>query len=181
MPSRPHDAGWRGLAAGVPQVAVRALATNFGARARDLIVAVGPSISAASYEVGAEVRDRFAAAGFGGSLPEWFPSATRPGHWLFDGWRSARDQLVGAGVDGADIHVSRLCTFTNTELCCSYRRDEAPCRTDGRRDPDAALLKLGIQNSEFRIPNSFHDRVVHRGVREAIGVRVHLAPDVFRR
>jgi YfiH family protein len=116
-------AGWRGLAAGLPQLAVRALATNFGARARDLIVAVGPSISAASYEVGAEVRDRFAAAGFGWSLPEGFPSATRPGLWLFDGWRSARDQLVGAGVDGADIHVSRLCTFTNTELCCSYRRD----------------------------------------------------------
>src|SRR5262245_47139781 len=44
-------AGWRGLAARVPMVAVDALAREFRSRREDLIAAVGPSISAARYEV----------------------------------------------------------------------------------------------------------------------------------
>jgi len=117
-------AGWRGLAAGVPGMAVAALAQEFGSVARDLVAAVGPSISAERYEVGDDVRARFAAAGFpDATLARWFRAGERPGHWLFDGWTSAADQLETAGMAAANVHTSALCTATYPELFCSYRRD----------------------------------------------------------
>ena len=117
-------AGWRGLAAGVPGVTAVAMAHEFGARASDLIVAIGPSICAARYEVGAEVRDRFEHAGFPADrIERWFLAGTRPGHWQFDGWAAARDQLAAAGVPLDQIHGSGLCTASDSDLLCSYRRD----------------------------------------------------------
>jgi hypothetical protein len=129
-------AGWRGLAAGVPGVAVTALARHFGARPADVIVAIGPSISAACYEVGLDVRQRFEATPFVNRLQSWFPGETRAEHWLFDGRQAARDQLLDAGVAEANIHASDLCTFSNKELC-SYRRDG---RAAGRM---AAAIRSG--------------------------------------
>jgi YfiH family protein len=115
-------AGWRGLAARVPAIAVEALTREFGSRPGDLIAAIGPSISAARYEVGADVRDRFAESAC--VRPErWFGDADRPSHWHFDGWQSARDLLEGAGVPSPQIHVAGLCTAAFPDLLCSYRRD----------------------------------------------------------
>ena len=117
-------AGWRGLAARVPSVTVLAMADQFGTRPADLTVAVGPSICAERYEVGEEVRAEFAAAGFSrAEMARWFLKGGRLGHWQFDGWRSAQDQLEAAGVPAATIHVAGLCTATSPDLFCSYRRD----------------------------------------------------------
>jgi YfiH family protein len=117
-------AGWRGLAAGVPSIVVRSLTREFGANPADLVVAIGPSISAERYEVGSDVRERFSAAGLAtAQLDRWFTHAERPDHWFFDGWLSARDQLETAGVKPEHIHVSGLCTATYPEFFCSYRRD----------------------------------------------------------
>jgi YfiH family protein len=119
-------AGWRGLASGVPSLAVSAMARHFGTRAADLIVAIGPSISAERYEVGADVRQRFEAGPFGPEqIAGWFPAVTRPDHWSFDGQASARDQLVAAGVPPEQIHLAGLCTAAHADLLCSYRRDGA--------------------------------------------------------
>lgn len=147
-------AGWRGLAAGVPVVAVDALTRAFGSRPSDLIVAVGPSIGACCYEVGAEVRTRFERAGFPRALTErWFcdearpsavnrpmpglPGKRRQGHWFFDGWQAARDQLRTAGLAADAIHVAELCTASHPKAFCSYRRDGAPagCLAAAIRSP----------------------------------------------
>jgi YfiH family protein len=117
-------AGWRGLAAHVPAVTVDAMARTFGTSPSDLIVAIGPSICAARYEVDAAVRDGFAAGAFSADeMSRWFVDGTRPNHWQFDGWASARDQLRGAGVPRGQIYLAGLCTADNTDLLCSYRRD----------------------------------------------------------
>jgi YfiH family protein len=117
-------AGWRGLAARVPVVAVEAMTRECGSRPADLVVAIGPSISAARYEVGADVRERFAASGCSSAqLARWFADADRTEHWFFDGWRSARDLLEAAGVPATQIHNSELCTASHPGLLCSYRRD----------------------------------------------------------
>jgi purine-nucleoside/S-methyl-5'-thioadenosine phosphorylase / adenosine deaminase len=135
-------AGWRGLAAGVPRVAVDALVREFGSRPRDLIAAAGPSIGACCYEVGAEVRQRFEVAGWPDStIDGWFfaraqptdgnrsmaglPSEPRPGHWYFDSGRAASDQLESAGVPRDQILVAELCTASHVHAFCSYRRDGA--------------------------------------------------------
>src|SRR5476649_2214251 len=57
-------AGWRGLAANVPRVTIDALAREFGSRPEDLIAVAGPSVGPCCYEVGADVRHCFEAAGF---------------------------------------------------------------------------------------------------------------------
>jgi YfiH family protein len=117
-------AGWRGLAVRVPSVAVQALAREFGSQPADLIAAIGPSISGPRYEVGPEVRERFEANGFTeADCDRWFAPASRPGHWWFDGWASARDQLTAAGLADEAIHLSGLCTASVPDLLCSYRRD----------------------------------------------------------
>ena len=117
-------AGWRGLAARVPAEAVQALGHRFDSVPADLVVALGPSISAARYEVGTDVRHKFEDAGFGADdLARWFGEGVRPDHWQFDGARSARDQLEGAGVRRDRIFACGLCTNEYADLLCSYRRD----------------------------------------------------------
>ncbi len=119
-------AGWRGLSARVPGATVRALTHAFGTRPSDLIAVVGPSISADRYEVDAVVRGAFEAAGFSeADVGRWFGGGRRPGHWQFDGWTAARDQLAAAGVPPDAIHVAGLCTGSHPEVLCSYRRDGA--------------------------------------------------------
>lgn len=116
-------AGWRGLAANAPGVTVRSMIDQFGSDPRSLVVAIGPSISAARYEVGDEVRARFESAFDGESIARWFPRATRPAHWQCDGWTAAADQLQAAGVPRESIFASKLCTAEHRDLFCSYRRD----------------------------------------------------------
>jgi YfiH family protein len=117
-------AGWRGLAAGVPGVTVAAFARELGSSPGDLVAAIGPSISAERYEVGQDVRGRFVAAGFSAeAIERWFRPGVRPAHWLFDGARSAHDQLEAAGLPAGSIHSAALCTAAYPDLFCSYRRD----------------------------------------------------------
>jgi len=137
-------AGWRGLAAGVPRLAVEALTREFGSRPTDLVAAAGPSIGACCYEVGSEVRQRFEEAGWSASKTSgWFferaqPTAAnpsmaglrpdpRPGFWYFDSGRAAGDQLESAGVPRDQIFLAGLCTASHPAVLCSYRRDGAGC------------------------------------------------------
>lgn len=133
-------AGWRGMAARVPETAVEAMTARFGSRREDLLVAAGPSIGACCYEVGADVRRAFDHAGFrAADVDRWFraepaptsrnpsmpqlPPARHADHWFFDGWVSIRDQLTMAGVSADRIFSADWCTASHEALWCSYRRD----------------------------------------------------------
>ncbi len=135
-------AGWRGLAARAPSVAVERLVSDLASRPDDLVVAAGPAIGACCYEVGEDVRARFAQERLAAArLERWFlraprrltanppmPSlapARRAGHWFFDAWACLCDQLVSAGVPPDQIFVAELCTASHPEPFCSYRRDGA--------------------------------------------------------
>lgn len=137
-------AGWRGLAANGPRVAVEALASMFGTRPSEIIAALGPSIGACCYEVGPDVRERFVAGGFEtAKIAGWFHerrlevagnpplprvahAAQRPNRWFFDGWAAAGDQLREAGVPAEQIFAAGLCTASHPGVFCSYRRDGSP-------------------------------------------------------
>jgi YfiH family protein len=134
-------AGWRGLAAGVPGAAVAAFAREFGSRPADLVAAAGPSIGACCYEVGSDVRNAFASAGFGhDALARWFstdptpsdrnPSMPalargRPGHWFFNGWAALGEQLQVAGIPSRQIFIAGLCTASHPRWFHSFRREGA--------------------------------------------------------
>lgn len=114
-------AGWRGAAAGVPGATVQVLTREFGARATDLVAAVGPSIGPCCYEVGDEVLEAFRRTGFGAArVGRWFAEGPR-GRPHLDLWRATVDQLREAGMPAARIHLSDLCTATHQPTFWSYR------------------------------------------------------------
>lgn len=106
-------AGWRGLAAGVVEAAL----ARFRARRERLLVWLGPAIGAASYEVGAEVREAFVARDAGADAA-FVP--TRPGHWHGDLYALVRRRLAAVGV--SRIHGGGFDTFADLRFY-SYRRD----------------------------------------------------------
>jgi YfiH family protein len=111
--------GWRGTAQSVVSRAIRAL-ERLGARPRDIVAAVGPSIGPCCYEVGEEVRDAFRAAGHPeAAIARWFieeGAALR-----LDLWTATADQLMAAGVFCHNVHVARLCTVCHLDSFFSFR------------------------------------------------------------
>jgi YfiH family protein len=115
-------AGWRGTCARVAEEAVSAMVRRFDARPGDLVAALGPSIGPADYEVGESVVADFEAAGHAReALARWFPRVD--GRLRLDLWTANADQLSGAGVNPAAIHVCGLSTFPYAGLFESFRRD----------------------------------------------------------
>jgi YfiH family protein len=110
-------AGWRGLLSGVLPAAVRALRTPAAA----IVAWLGPAIGAASYEVGAEVRDAYLARD-ASAAAAFAPNAR--GRWQADLYALARASLAGAGVN--DVYGGGFCTFAEASRFFSHRR-EAPC------------------------------------------------------
>lgn len=106
-------AGWRGLAAGVLEATLDALAVA----PEDTLVWLGPAIGPQAFEVGAEVREAFvsqhaqAAQAFGASL--------NPGRYMADIYELARIRLAARGV--AAVYGGGFCTYSDPRFY-SYRR-----------------------------------------------------------
>ncbi len=123
--------GWRGLADGVIEAALRKLPV-----APDRLLAwLGPAIGPDAFEVGGEVRERFTGADPGmdpgmdpcidsGAAALFRPG--RPGRWMADLYGLARLRLRAAGI--AAIHGGGWCTVRDSGRFYSYRRDGATGR-----------------------------------------------------
>jgi YfiH family protein len=107
-------AGWRGLAGGIIENAIRRL----GLPAADLLVWLGPAIGPQAFEVGENVYDAFVS-----ESPEAKAAFTtsHPGHWLVDIYLLARQRLAALGV--GYVGGGEYCTVTDRERFFSYRRD----------------------------------------------------------
>jgi len=120
-------AGWRGLAAGVIENAVRAMNVPGGAKNGDIVAWLGPAIGPREYEVGSDVRDAFVAhdATYGAAHAD--PAAIDAfeprlnGKYLADLYHLARRRLERVGV--TDVHGGDACTFIERERFFSFRRD----------------------------------------------------------
>ncbi len=116
-------AGWRGLCSGVIEQTLRAMDRPPQA----LLAYLGPAIGPAAYEVGAEVRAAFIAAGREGdpeSAAAFAPG--KPGKFYADLYALARRRLARGGVER--IYGGGYCTYTERERFYSYRRDGATGR-----------------------------------------------------
>jgi len=106
--------GWRGMAAGVIERTVAAMAIA----PRRIVAWMGPAIGPAAFEVGADVRDAFVAA-----APD-DAAAFRgggTGKWWADLYALARHRLARSGVP--DVGGGDRCTVTEADRFFSYRRD----------------------------------------------------------
>jgi YfiH family protein len=109
--------GWRSTLNNIVGCTINALQTNFGVKPADLIAAVGPCISGAVYEVGAELESQFHINGFD---TRHFFSPLNNEKYLFDIRLAVQKQLEAAGI--CNIEVSPHCTFSEPELFFSARR-----------------------------------------------------------
>jgi YfiH family protein len=107
-------AGWRGLAAGVVEATVAAMA----APGERLLAWLGPAAGPERYEVGDEVRAAFVDADAGASTAF---VATRPGHWRVDLYALARRRLTALGV--TRVGGGGRCTLGEPASFFSHRRD----------------------------------------------------------
>ena len=110
-------AGWKGALYGVIEATVAAM-EGLGAQRKDIRVALGPMIDAASYEVGPEFVERFTAEDAG--FLRFFAPAERQGHSMFDLPAFIGMRAEQAGV--ASFENIRVSTYANEESCFSYRR-----------------------------------------------------------
>jgi YfiH family protein len=110
-------AGWRGLAGGVLEATVDALA-GLGANRDALLAWFGPAIGPAAFEVGSDVYDAFCSADPGAAACF---AAKRPGKWDADLYSLARRRLARVGV--REVHGGGHCTVTDAARFFSYRRE----------------------------------------------------------
>jgi purine-nucleoside/S-methyl-5'-thioadenosine phosphorylase / adenosine deaminase len=120
-------AGWRGLAAGVVEAGVAAMA-ELGADPARSVGLVGPAVGGCCYEVGPDVRDAV-----GARLPDAL-ATTRDGRPALDPAAGAAQALALAGV--GQVRVAAECTFDLQERFFSHRRDH------GRSGRQAGIVAL---------------------------------------
>ncbi len=110
-------AGWKGALAGIVDATVASMG-ELGAQAERIVACVGPCIQQQSYEVGAELRQRFVDADPDNRT--YFHGSRRAGHFMFDLSKYVTHRIEAAGVAG--VERLQVDTYTNEQEFFSYRR-----------------------------------------------------------
>lgn len=128
--------GWRGTVQKIVHHAISKMSLNYGTAAQDLIAVIGPGIGFDSFQVGEEVTQAFADAGFpldkcwrwdGPPLLQAAqgPGSMQGGHHI-DLKAANKWLLMGVGVPEENIQVSDIDTYTDARFF-SARREGRHC------------------------------------------------------
>lgn len=117
--------GWRGTQKRILEKTVLAMGRAYGTNPAGLLASLGPCIGPACYEVGAEVKESFGAAGFPGDLFEPVPG--RAGKHLLDLPRANAWLLGRLGLKTSNVWTADACTHCGPGLL-SYRRNKGEPR-----------------------------------------------------
>lgn len=111
-------AGWRGLCAGIIEKSLHTIVAELNIQSNQLLVWLGPCIGNKAFRVGSEVRSEFIAE----NKHAKFAFTPYQDSYLADLHKLARLRL--APFKGAEISASDHCTFNESELFYSYRRNQ---------------------------------------------------------
>jgi YfiH family protein len=128
-------AGWKGALTGVTD-SVLAKMESLGADRARISATVGPCISQANYEVGAEFIARFAQVDAGNN--RFFVPSDKANHWRFDLEGYVVHRLREAGV--ANIEPLSACTYAREADFFSFRRATHRAEKDYGRQVSAIVL-----------------------------------------
>ena len=117
-------AGWRGVVSQIAPKAVEAMTREFGTRPGDVIVAIGPGIGPCCFEVGPEVAAQFGLSG----------------RTKVDLVSTVCRQLRRNGVSPGQINASGLCSYCDSQLFESYRRD--------REQAGRMIAMIGVEGAQ---------------------------------
>lgn len=109
-------AGWRGTVQNITALTIQKMVKEAGSDPRDILAGIGPSISPSVYEVGKEVWEQFS--------PEFYHQ-NGSGHSkrLLNLWKANFSQLMQSGVSFENIEIAEMCTYSDSSLFFSARRD----------------------------------------------------------
>jgi YfiH family protein len=122
-------AGWKGTAAHMAKCAVSSL-LSAGCSPGNILAAVGPCISAERYQVGSDVAGIFLKE-FGEGIVETGIDGT-----YVDIAKACIIDIIGSGVSPKNITAADLCTYNESNLFFSHRRDK------GKTGAMAAVIML---------------------------------------
>ena len=116
-------AGWRGTVGRIVQKAVAEMAARFGSEAGSMSAVIGPGISKKNFEVGWEVWQQFADAGFAmGEISDSAEQNDRGRRPHIDLPRCNKLQLIEAGLSLHAVTECGICTYDNAADFFSARR-----------------------------------------------------------
>lgn len=127
--------GWRGTVAKMGQVTLERMKENFGTKAEDVIVAIGPSICQKCYEVSEDVIIEFQ----NNFDTKWWDSLyykKENGRYQLNLWKANEIIFLENGVKQENIAVTNVCTNCNSDLLWSHRA------TKGERGSLAAFMAI---------------------------------------
>ena len=125
-------AGWKGTVAEIAKHTVARMQQTFNCLPQHIRAGIGPSISAACYEVGEEVAAHFTdSCKYNHSV----------GKTCIDLWKANQLQLIEAGLLYNHIEISERCTYSNPADFYSARRD---CIGTGRI---GSFIALTVKNN----------------------------------
>ncbi|HET7083713.1 MAG TPA: peptidoglycan editing factor PgeF [Rhizomicrobium sp.] len=132
-------AGWKGALGkngeGVLEATLQAM-EKLGALRDRINAVIGPCISQANYEVGADFRDRFLEDGL--RHRRFFVPSDKEGHYRFDLAGYAAHRLTAAGV--GSVEGLGICTYPPENGFFSFRRTTHAGEPDYGRQVSAIML-----------------------------------------
>ena len=113
-------AGWRGTVSKIVEVAVNKMVTEYHSSPKNILVAIGPSISPEIYEVGNEVVEAVRK-----SIPnsEVTLHKNSSGKFHFNLWEANRQILIETGVHSKNIEILGECSYQNSNKYFSARKE----------------------------------------------------------
>jgi len=120
-------AGWRGVASAVAPQTIEAM-TQLGAERRHIQAWIGPGISLEHFEVGEEVASQFPEQAIDRSFEKPHVNLELV----------LRSQLIDSGIPASQITAQEGCTFHDSEIFHSFRRD---------RDSSGRMVAMIVLNS----------------------------------
>lgn len=128
-----HD-GWRGTVQRLSQKVIAEMYQRYGTNPAELKAVIGPGIGLESFQVGQEVVDAFASAGFPMEqiLKDCGPKVSTSDNPMAGGlhidlWKANQWLLEEVGVQASNIQVTGICTYINNDRFYSARREGIKC------------------------------------------------------
>jgi len=114
-------AGWKGTISKIAKKTIGQMTEKFGCNPADIVAGIGPSIHIHAYEVGPEVVEAVEAS-FSNS-PALLKPSMNEGRAYFDLWEANQTVLMESGIPEENIELMGLCSFEQSDLFYSARRD----------------------------------------------------------
>jgi YfiH family protein len=114
-------AGWKGTVLKIAGKTVQQMMEKFGCNPADIVAGIGPSIHMHAYEVGPEVVEAVEASFF--NFSALLKPSMNEGRAYFDLWEANQTVLMESGIPQENIELMGLCSFEQSDLFYSARRD----------------------------------------------------------